>query len=78
MQPALHIVLTRAPMCWGDAADEYCQVRDGGLVLHAMLGESLRAAEPLMVMNTLASVIEFPAQQLAQAVLSEHHRRTLL
>ncbi len=78
LQSALDVVLTRAPMRWGDAADEYCQVRDGGLVLHAMLGESLRAAEPVMLMNTLASVIEYPAQQLAQAVLSEHHRRSLL
>ena len=48
------------------------------MVLHALLGEALRGQQPLVVMNTIAGVIEYPSQQLAQEVVAEHHRRSQL
>ncbi len=70
MQPTLKHVLAEIPIVWDDAGDDVALLREGTIVLHAVLLERSLGQPPPVLLTTIAQAIEPVAHRLAQALLA--------
>ena len=78
LQEAMGLVLLRAPLVWGDAGDEACDIVGGSLVLHAGMASGLAKQPPEQVLQALAYALEPVATRLAKQVLETQESRDAL
>lgn len=67
---ALRVVLLKAPIAWGQAAEDPCRFDGRAIIINEAMGTSLAGKSPEVVLQTLAYALEPVASALATQVLT--------